>query len=385
LQVVNYRISPSIINSKRRFNYEEVQDIVDDKLDDPLSSKLKEMHQLSKTLTAIRFQDGGIDFETPEVRFVLDEKGQPKEVIPIKRLDSHRLVEEFMLAANQAVAKHILKISPKKASTLPFLYRVHEQPNEEKLNKLYDFLSALQVPFKPLKKLTSKDLQQLLQSIKGTKEELLIEEVALRSMMKAVYSEKNFGHFGLGFKDYTHFTSPIRRYPDLAVHRLLKLYAQSIREIPNNLLNRLKKIAEQSSKMERLAVEAERESIKLKQVEYINQHIGEEYVGLVSGVTSFGIFIELEKTFIEGMIHISEMTDDFYIYDEKTYSMMGRDTENVIRLGDEVLIRVESVDLEKRSVQFSLLENYSDSEERTLMHLNNKKSNKRKSKRKRKR
>ena len=385
LEVNNYKISPSIINSNRRFNYQEVQDIIDGKRSDPLQENLKQMHQLSKALTEKRFRDGGIDFETPEVRFVLDEKGQPVEVVPVKRLDSHRLVEEFMLAANQVVAIHIFKISPQKNKLLPFLYRVHEQPNEEKINKLFDFLSALQVPFKPVKKVTSKYIQELLESIKGTKEELLIEEVALRSMMRAVYSEKNIGHFGLGFRDYTHFTSPIRRYPDLTVHRLLKQYTKSIKQTSDNQLNQLKKIADQSTKMERLAVEAERESIKLKQTEYISKHIGEEFKGLVSGVTSFAIFVELEKTFIEGTIHISNLTDDFYIYDEKTYSMIGRDTEKVIRMGDEVLIRVESVDLEKRITHFTLLENYSDTGNRSDIYIKAPKTVRKRSKHKRRR
>lgn len=385
LEVINYRISPSLINSNRRFNYEEVQDIIDGKLNDPLQDNLKQMYQLSKALTEKRFRDGGIDFETPEVRFVLDEKGQPVEVVPVKRLDSHRLVEEFMLAANQTVAKHIFKTSPQKNRLLPFLYRVHEQPNEEKLNKFFEFLNALQVSYKPIKKVTSKYIQELLQSIKGTKEELLIEEVALRSMMRAVYSEKNIGHFGLGFRDYTHFTSPIRRYPDLTVHRLLKQYEKSIRQIPNNQLNNLKRIAEQSTKMERLAVEAERESIKLKQTEYISKHIGEEFRGLVSGVTSFAIFVELETTFIEGTIHISNLTDDFYIYDEKTYSMIGRDTEKVIRMGDEVLIQVESVDLEKRITHLSLLENFSDTGNRSDIYIKEPQPSRRRPTRKRRR
>jgi ribonuclease R len=385
LEVINYRISPSIIKSNRRFNYVEVQDIINGKLDDPLYGKLKLMHQLSKALTEKRFRDGGIDFETPEVRFVLDEKGQPVEVIPVKRLDSHRLVEEFMLATNQTVAKHIFKISPQKNKLLPFLYRVHEQPNEEKLNKFFEFLNALQVSYKPIKKITSKYIQELLQSIKGTKEELLIEEVALRSMMRAVYSEKNIGHFGLGFKDYTHFTSPIRRYPDLTVHRLLKQYSKSTRQISNNQFDYLKKIAEQATKMERLAMEAERESIKLKQTEYISKHIGEEFRGLVSGVTSFAIFVELETTFIEGTIHIADLIDDFYIYDEKTYSMIGRDTEKVIRMGDEVLVRVESVDLEKRMTHFSLLENYSDTGERSTIYMKEPDTSRRRSKKRRRR
>ncbi len=358
--VFNYRIVPSIINSNRRFTYEEVEDIVQDKKQDDLKVILKDMHALSKKLTEKRFRDGGIDFETPEVRFELDERGQPTNITPVKRLDSNRLVEEFMLAANQTVAKHIYNISPDKNRPLPFIYRVHEKPDEEKVEKLFTFLSALEVSFKPVKKITSKYIQQLLTSIKGSKEEFIIEEVALRSMMKAVYSENNIGHFGLGFKDYTHFTSPIRRYPDLIVHRLLKKYAASTQNIPNQLNRELQKIAKQSSSMERLAVEAERESIKLKQVEYINRYLGQTFKGLVSGVSAQGFWVELYETFVEGMVHITKLDDDFYIYDETTYSLIGRDTEKMIRLGDEVSIRVEQVDLERKQVDFSLIENFSD-------------------------
>lgn len=385
LEVVNYTISPSMINSKRRFNYEQVQDIIDGKIEDPLVDVLRDMHGLSKALTKKRFANGGIDFETPEVRFILDERGQPREVVPVQRLDSHRLVEEFMLAANQTVAKHILSISPNKTKLLPFLYRVHEQPNEEKITKFFDFLAALQVPFQPVKSISSQYLQELLLSIKGNKEEHLIEEVALRSMMKAVYSEKNVGHFGLGFQHYTHFTSPIRRYPDLTIHRLLKHYARSTRNLSTPLITQLPKIAEQSTRMERLAQEAERESIKLKQIEYIHQFIGTEFRGLVSGVMSFGIFIELENIFVEGMVHIADMNDDFYIHDEKSYALIGRDTSKVIRLGDEVLIRVEEVDLEKRSARFVLLQNFSDSEERSRFYLHKQSAERRSHKKKHRR
>lgn len=360
IEVANYRIRPSIINSKRRFTYEEVQEILEGKMDDPFAGILREMETLRAALTQKRFETGGIDFETPEVRFVLDEKGRPVEIVPKKRLNSHRLVEEFMLMANQTVAQHIQKISPKKADLLPFLYRVHEKPDEKKMTRFFDFLAAMEVPFKPTKRVTSKYLQGLLESIKGSKEEIIIEEVALRSMMKAVYSETNIGHFGLGFRDYTHFTSPIRRYPDLTVHRLLKMYASDGKKAGKELKDKLQKIAQQSTRMERLAMEAERESIKIKQVEYIKDRIGETFKGLVSGVMSFGIFVELEETFVEGIIPIAEMTDDLYIYDETTFSMIGRETDKLIRLGDEVLVRVINVDLEKRSIDFSLLENYSD-------------------------
>lgn len=381
--IVNYRITPSIINSNRRFTYEEVQDIIDGKIDDALSPVIKDMHTTSKALTKKRFEKGGIDFETPEVRFILDEKGQPTEIVSVKRLDSHRLVEEFMLAANQTVARHILKISPQKSSALPFIYRVHEKPDQDKMNKFFDFLTALEIPFKPVKSMTSRYFQQLLESIKGSKEETIIEEVALRSMMKAVYSVKNIGHFGLGFNDYTHFTSPIRRYPDLTVHRLLKKYNDTANKSHSNLNAKLKNICDQSTRMERLALEAERESIKLKQTEYINRYIGESFEGLVSGVMPFGVFVELKEIFVEGLIHISEMTDDFYIHDDKTYSWIGRDTDKVIRLGDEVRIKVEKVDLEKKSIDFILLENLTDEAGRHKVHIKAKSQRRRPKKKRR--
>jgi len=359
-EVAAYRIVTSVIHSKRRFNYDEVQQILDNKKDDELKTVLQEMDQLRAELTAKRFETGGIDFETPEVSFVLDDKGFPQEIIPKKRLNSHRLVEEFMLLANQTVARHIKKISKPGGKTLPFLYRIHEKPADEKMQKFFDLLQALEISFKPVKRISSKYFQKILESIKGSKEEKIIEEAALRSMMKAVYSEKNVGHFGLGFADYTHFTSPIRRYPDLTVHRLLKMYAADQMKNPGAMLKYLEKTAEQSTRMERLAVEAERDSIKLKQVEFISKHVGEEYSGLVSGVLAFGVFVELADNYIEGLIPIEELSDDFYIFDEKTYSLIGRDTDQVIRLGDEVVVRVEFVDLEQKRVEFRLLENKTD-------------------------
>ncbi len=359
-EVVDYRIVTSVIHSKRRFNYQEVQDILDNNSDDKLKSVLQEMDKLRAELTAKRFETGGIDFETPEVSFVLDAKGFPQEIIPKKRLNSHRLVEEFMLLANQTVARHIKKISQPGEKLLPFLYRIHEKPAEEKMQKFFDFLQALEIPFKPVKQVSSKYFQKILESIKGSKEEKIIEEVALRSMMKAVYSEKNVGHFGLGFDDYTHFTSPIRRYPDLTVHRMLKMYASDQMKNPGGMIKYLEKVAEQSTRMERLAVEAERESIKLKQVEFISRHIGEEYSGLVSGVLAFGVFVELAENNIEGLIPVEQLSDDFYIFDEKTYSLIGRDTDQVIRLGDEIVVRVENVDLDQKRIEFRLIENKTD-------------------------
>ncbi len=353
--LVNYNIQPSVIHSKRRFNYEEVQQIIDTQTKDPFFPLLDTMMRLSKFLTNKRLNDGGIDFETPEVTFELDDKGFPVSIKRKTRLDSHRLIEEFMLLANKTVAEHIKKISTDE-KMLPFIYRIHEKPDQAKMKKLIDFLFAIGYKRTPGKKLQSDFFQKLLSDIKGSKEEIVIEEIALRSMMKAIYSPKNIGHFGLGFEDYTHFTSPIRRYPDLVVHRLLKLYLDD--STPKNrsgLQTQIKKICDQSSAMERLALEAERESIRLKQNEYISQHIGEEFEGVISGVMSFGIFVELIETLGEGLVHITDLDDDYYIFDEKSYSLIGRDTNRLLRLGDKVRICVEKVNLEVGKVDFRLV------------------------------
>jgi ribonuclease R len=224
------------------------------------------------------------------------------------------------------------------------------------MKKFFEFLHALGVKFQPIKQVTSKYLQKLLNAIRGTKEEFVIEEVALRSMMKAEYSTKNIGHFGLGFENYTHFTSPIRRYPDLIVHRLLKEYERKGRKEKTEDINKyLNKICEKSNSMERIALEAERESIRKKQVEYISGKIGEEFQGVISGVMSFGIFVELMDTLVEGLVHIKELSDDYYIYDEKTYTLVGRDTDRILRLGDDVHIKVAKVSPEEGKVDFTLL------------------------------
>jgi ribonuclease R len=313
------------------------------------------MMDFSKILTQQRFKGGGIDFETPEVDILLDSNGFPVKIIRKERLDSNRLIEEFMLLANKIVATHIEKqvVREKKP---PFIYRIHQKPDEEKIKTFFDFLHALGVKFQPIKQVTSKYLQKLLKSIKGTKEEFVIEEVALRSMMKAEYSTENIGHFGLGFENYTHFTSPIRRYPDLIVHRMLKEYEKKGgKEVREETIKYLNKVCEKSNSMERIALEAERESIKKKQVEYISTKVGEEFIGIISGVMSFGIFIELVDNLVEGLVHIKDLDDDYYIYDEKTYKLVGRDTDRVLRLGDEVRIKVARVNPEEGKVDFTLL------------------------------
>ncbi len=353
--LISYEIKPSVINSNFRFTYEEAQQIIDDNKDSAFANTLINMMHLSKILLKKRFNEGGINFETPEVSFNLDQRGFPISIIKKERLDSHRLIEEFMLMANKTVAQHIQRTGLGKEKR-HFIYRIHEKPDREKMKNFFEFLHALKIKFQPAKNVTSQYFQILLNSIKGRKEEIVIEEVALRSMMKAVYSTNNIGHFGLGFEDYTHFTSPIRRYPDLTVHRLLKQYGQGSQAQQNREKAQiLQKICEQSNITERTAMEAERESIRLKQGEYISQKIGEEFKGIISGVMSFGIFVELIDTLVEGLVHIRNLDDDFYIYDEKTYTLIGRDTGFKLRLGDEVKIRVDEVNLEEGKVDFALI------------------------------
>ena len=363
-EIKNYELHQSVIHSKRRFTYEEVQSIIDDENStDSFAPVLREMHHLSRILRERRFERGSIDFDTPEVKFQLNEQGFPVEIIPVQRLHSHEMIEEFMLMANQTVCKHVVNIAGSRKPN-PFIYRVHERPDKEKLQKFQNFLNALGYKIRLRANITPTDFQSVLRQIEGHTDELLIKEVALRTMMKAIYSPKNIGHFGLAFDHYTHFTSPIRRYPDLMVHRLLKEYTTPIsRKRRKELENQVKKVCQKASERERLALEAERESVRIKQVEWIAQHQDEEFEGLISGVTAFGIFVEIVPYLIEGLIRIETLDDDFYIYDEKTYSLIGKDFGRVLRLGDTVKVKVATVNQERKEVDFVLVDESTEAEE----------------------
>lgn len=354
-KVENYRITPSIIHSARRFTYEEVEEILQRKRGEH-ADMLLALHGLAQILLRRRRRNGSIDFDTPEAKFAFDEQGLPSAIIKKVRLEAHRLIEECMLLANKTVAKDIAR-ARKEERAKPFIYRVHDVPEPSRIVDLAQFVKQFGFSLNTQGGVTQKSLQKLLDGVKGSEVENVITEVALRSMAKAVYSEKNIGHYGLAFKYYTHFTSPIRRYPDLMVHRLLKEYQGNLGpDRYDQLVKRIPLICKQSSDRERVAVDAERQSVKVMQVEYMKRHIGDEFDGVIGGVTSFGLFVEVNDLLVEGMIRVRDLADDYYLFDEKQHSLRGRSRGKVFRLGDKVRVRVMDVSLEERQINFEILD-----------------------------
>jgi ribonuclease R len=353
--VKEYTIRKSIIHSARRFSYEEVQAILDSGKGD-FASTLLPLFALSKVLLKRRRKNGSLDFDTGEAKFDFDAEGLPSRIIKKIRLDAHRLVEECMLLANMTVARHVG--APKKQEEpAPFLYRVHDLPDPGKLRELGTFVRQFGFSLDAKDGVSSRELQKLLDRVEGSEVENVINEVALRTMAKAVYAPKNIGHYGLAFTHYAHFTSPIRRYPDLVVHRLLDEYARgaSPRRI-EEIRQRLPEVARHSSDRERVANEAERASVKVMQVEYMKRHVDDEFAGVVTGVTNFGLFVEINDLLVQGMIPLRDLSDDYYLFDEKHYSLRGRSGGKTYRLGDAVRIRVVAVHGEERTIDFRLAE-----------------------------
>ncbi len=349
-KILDYKFAKSVIRSKRRFTYEEVQKIIDTRHGDYVETII-EMNKLAQTLAKLRSRAGSIDFDLPEAKFVLDELGRPVEIIKKLRLDSHKLVEEFMLLANKTVASHIGRHGVK---AKPFLYRVHDAPDPDRIRELAVFVSHFGYNLNYDGTVSQKQLQKLLQSVEGKSAEYLINDIMLRSMAKAIYSEKNIGHYGLAFKYYTQFTSPIRRYPDLVVHRLLNAYENG-NESPEvqNMKKMLPDICKSSSEAERHAVEAERESVKVKQVQYMMEHIGDDFDGTVAGITNFGMFVEVDDLLVEGLVHVREM-DDYYTFIPGEFQLKGRRSGKVYQLGDRVRVKVLRVNMERHEIDFAL-------------------------------
>ena len=363
-QLVSARIARTVIRSTRRFSYEEAQEIIDTGQGDHAEAILT-LHQLAQKLRARRFEKGSIAFDRPEVRFELDKDGKPIAVHIKESKPAHQLIEEFMLLANRTVAEHISDasrqdITPalhlKKRTPPTFVYRIHEAPDEEKLRSLSEFVARMGYKLRTEggAEAVTQSLNKLLNDIKGKPEENMISMLAIRSMAKARYTTAHIGHYGLGFESYTHFTSPIRRYPDLMVHRLLTRYLIEGKESAD--VSSTEEQCDHASDMESVAANAERSSIKYKQVEYMIPQLGQTFTGVITGLADWGIYVELDENKCEGLVPARDLEDDYYEYDETSFSLVGRHTGRRFRLGDQLEVTVAQADLARRQLDFALAE-----------------------------
>jgi ribonuclease R len=347
-KLIDYKIQKSIINSKRRFTYDEVQDIIDKESGD-YAAEIILLNNLALDMRKKRMKEGSVNFFSPEIKIQLDEDGMPVSIIKKNIKQSNELVEEFMLLANQIVAKHIG--ASRDETIRPFVYRIHDKPDKEKITEFSRFVKSLGYNFSVDQLLKPIQLNRLMEQVKGKDEEAVINELAIRSMAKAIYSTNNIGHYGLGFNFYTHFTSPIRRYSDLLVHRLLFEYLKGKRKTSYNQKN-LESICDHISATERTATDAERTSVKMKQIEFLRKKVGDEFDAIVSGVTNFGLFVETVDILAEGLVHVKDMEGDFYVFDDKKYALIGRRTKKSFRLGDKLRVKLIRVDEEKQQIDF---------------------------------
>lgn len=340
------------IHSNRRFSYEEAQEVIETKTGD-FAEEILKLNELAYILRDKKFKNGAISFESTEVKFKLDERGKPIGVYVKERKDAHKLIEDFMLLANKKVAEFIAK-KGKGPNKYTFVYRSHDSPNLENLSNFAAFASRFgyKINTKTDKDI-AKSLNFLMEDVEGKKEQNMLTQLAIRSMAKAIYTTQKTSHYGLAFDHYTHFTSPIRRYPDVMVHRLLALYLDGGKSANKDMYEEASK---HSSAMEKRASDAERASIKYKQAEYLEDNIGSIYTGIISGVTEWGMYVEISENKCEGMIRLRDITDDFYVWDEKNYCIVGQRKHKKYQLGDEVQVKVKKVDLSKRQIDFTLIQ-----------------------------
>ncbi len=350
----------TLIHSNKRFTYENAQEVLTASADagaptGEFANELLEFNRLAKIMLKRRKEKGAIDFETTEIKFKLDEDGKPIAVFKKARIDTHRLVEEFMLLANKEVAEFIFNKNKTATVHMAGVYRVHNLPDPEKLHDLATFVNALGLDFHPTKDITPKDVQHLLDQAIGNGAEAAIKVATLRSMAKAIYSTKNVGHFGLAFEFYTHFTSPIRRYPDLSVHRILADVLKG-KSVTTQMMATLEKICQNSSKREVEAADAERASVKYKQVEFMQDRVGKTFDAIISGITDWGMYVEEPEAKAEGLIRLRDLPGDFYAVDHKNYKIVGQQTKREFCLGQAVKVRLDAADLDNRMLSFTLVE-----------------------------
>ncbi len=353
-KVVNEWYGQTVIHSDKRFSYEEAQEVLDKKEGEYLD-ELSVMMDLARIIRKRRFDAGAIAFETAEVKFELDENGKPIRAYTKVRTETMMMIEDYMLLANQSVATHIYKLCQDKGRDAAFVYRIHDVPDPEKIEELTTFIHALGYEFNAKHGVVeAKDINKLLKEIEGKPEENLIKTATIRSMAKAIYSTKNIGHFGLAFKYYTHFTSPIRRYPDLMSHRMLRRHLDGS-VITGKEMTKFEKLSIQSSEREMHAVRAERDSIKYKQVEFMSSKVGQTFTGVITGVTDWGIYVEEKDSKCEGMIRLGSIRSDYFEHEASKYRVKGRRTGKTYRLGDEIKIKLARADVEEKQIDYELV------------------------------
>ncbi|MDT8340254.1 MAG: ribonuclease R [Longimicrobiales bacterium] len=349
--VREHRFARTVIRSRHRLAYEDAQAVLDGarSVDGETDDVLRRLAELARALRRRREARGALDLDLPEARVVLDPDGAPTDIVRVERLEAHRLVEDFMLLANELVARSCSEVA------LPALYRVHEPPTQEKMTALRDLLGTFGLGL-PRGRVSPADLQGVLRQVRGRPEEQLVSTVVLRSLQRARYAPENLGHFGLALEHYAHFTSPIRRYPDLVTHRVVVRALVEGGTVPAAWAEDLSDVAEHTSLREQAAAEAERDSVDLKKVEYMERHLGDTFDGTVSGVTAFGAFVLLDEVFVDGLLHVNALTDDYYEFREGEYALVGTRHGRRFRLGDRVRVQVARVDREERHIDFHLLE-----------------------------